>query len=210
MLAVGLSDLRGHAVRLLGEGHEFMAELHRDVRDRLRHRLEQRLERVLRDDLIGLERQRAVRGGVAPGLGLRHRGMRHLEQRRPHQVEQQIGVHRPVRRIAGGADRLGNAEAAENLHRPRIAALHLRVAERRVVLLDQRAADAALAEIDGERQSDRPGPDDEHLRIHSYPLVAIAWTVRVRRTTPRCRSRSFPCPTAGMSSEAIAAICERM
>src|SRR5207253_8885857 len=40
--------------------------------------------------------------------------------------------------------------------------------------LDQRAADAALAEIDGERQPDRPSPDDENLCIHSYPLYTMA------------------------------------
>jgi hypothetical protein len=176
IFAVGLSDLRGHAVRLFRERLELMAELHRDGRDRLGHRLEQRLERILRDDLIGLERHRAVGGGVAPGLGLRHRGVRHLEQRRPHQVEQQIGVHRPVRRVSGGTDGLGNAEAAEDFHRPRIAALHLRIAERRVVLLHQRAADAAFAEIDGERQPDRTSPNDENLRIHSilfdqWPMI---------------------------------------
>ena len=168
-----------------------MAEFHRHIRNVLRHGFEQRLKRVLRDDLIGLERHRAVGGGVPPGLGLRHGRMGHLEQRRPHQVEQQIGVHRPVRRIARRAHGLGEAEAAENLHRPRIAALHFRIAERRVVLLDQRAADAAPAEIDGERQADRPGPDDEHLGIHSRPFAAQA---RAEPTAPFRRSISFPRP----------------
>src|SRR5207244_3812825 len=75
---------------------------------------------------------------------------------------------------SGSTNVLGKAEATENFHRPRVAAFHLRVAERRVVLLDQRAADAALAEIDGERQPDRSSPDDENLGIHSYPLYTMA------------------------------------
>src|SRR5262249_50097122 len=58
-----------------------------------------------------------------------------------------------------------DAEAAIDLHRPRVAAFHLRQESRRVFLLDQHGANAALAEIDGEGQSDRTTADDEYLRI---------------------------------------------
>ena len=37
---------------------------------------------------------------------------------------------------------------------------------RRALLLDQRAAHAAPAEVDGERQPDRAGADDENLGVH--------------------------------------------
>src|SRR5580704_7415457 len=97
--------------------------------------------------------------------------MAHLEQRRPHEIEHQIGVHRPVRRISRSAHGIGETEATENLHRSRITALHFWVAERRIVLLDQDAADAALAEIDAERQPDRAGPDDKNFRVHTSHTV---------------------------------------
>src|SRR5580704_13176902 len=97
--------------------------------------------------------------------------MAHLEQRRPHEIEYEIGVHRPVRRISRSAHGIGESEATENLHRSRIAALHFWVAERRIVLLDHDAADAALAEIDAEREADGAGPNDENFRVHTSHTV---------------------------------------
>src|SRR5579862_566275 len=165
-LTVRLSDLRRNAVRLFRVRQQFMAESHRQIWNPFGHRFEQWLERVLGDDLIGFERHRAVCGGIPPRLGWRHGGMGHLEQRWPHEIEHQISVHRPVRRISRSAHGIGETEATENLHRPRIAALHFRVAERRIVFLDQDAADAALTEIDAERQPDWAGPDDKNFRVH--------------------------------------------
>src|SRR6202021_4200042 len=66
---------------------------------------------------------------------------------------------------------IGETEATENLHGPRIAALHFWVAERRIVLLDHDAADAALAEVDAEREADWAGPDDENFRVHTSHTV---------------------------------------
>src|SRR6202023_700457 len=97
--------------------------------------------------------------------------MGHLEQRRPHEIEHEIGVPRPVRRISRCAHGIGETEATENLHRPRIAALHFWVAERRIVLLDRDAADTALAEIDAEGEADWAGPDDENFRVHTSHTV---------------------------------------
>ena len=67
------------------------------------------------------------------------------------------------RRQPGGADFLGEPHAPVDFHGARVAALHLRQELRRVLLLDQHAAHAAPAEIDGERQPDRAGADDENL-----------------------------------------------
>ena len=98
--------------------------------------------------------------------------MGHLEQRRPHEIEHQIDVHRPVRRISRCAQGIGETEATENLHRPRIAALHFGVAERRLILLDQDATDTALAEIDTECEAHRAGPNDKNFRVHTCLIVA--------------------------------------
>src|SRR5512135_1225616 len=97
--------------------------------------------------------------------------MTHFEQRRPHEVEHEVGVHRPVGRISRRAHNVRETEATENFHRPRIAALHFWIAERRVVLLDQDTVDAALAEIDAECEANRTGPNDQYLRVHTCLAV---------------------------------------
>jgi len=45
---------------------------------------------------------------------------------------------------------------------------------RRFLALDQSTAHALLAEIDGERQSDRPGADDQDLGIRSHAVIIYA------------------------------------
>ena len=54
--ASALLDLRRHQHLILLESHELAAVTHRDARQCLRDRFQERLERVLRDELIGLER----------------------------------------------------------------------------------------------------------------------------------------------------------
>src|SRR5262249_48734346 len=98
--------------------------------------------------------------------------MGHLEQRRPHEIEHEINVHRPVRRISRRTHGIGETEATENLHRPRISALPFWVAERRLILFNQDAADTALAEIDTECEADRAGPNDKNFRVHTCLIVA--------------------------------------
>ena len=55
--------------------------------------------------------------------------------------------------------------APVDLHGAGVAPLHLRQKLRRVLLLDQRAAHAAAAKIDGEREPDRAGADNDDLRV---------------------------------------------
>src|SRR5207249_4625929 len=75
---------------------------------------------------------------------------------------------------AGDADLVDDSHAPEDFHGARIASLHLRQELRRFLLLDQRAAHAAPAEIDGERKTVRTAADDEHLRVHrAYSALSI-------------------------------------
>ncbi len=93
-----------------------------------------------------------------------------MEQRRFQDRGDDEHVHRAFRRQAGGADAVGKSHAAEDFHGPRVAALHLGQELRRLLLLDERAAHAAHAEIDGEGEPDRPGADDQNVRIdHGNP-----------------------------------------
>ena len=137
----------------------------RDRRQGLGLALEQRLQRVLRDQLIGLERGAAVGGGADRRLGLGDGRVGVARQRRLREIEHDINVHRHVAAQAGSADLLGEPHAPVHLHGAGVDALHLRQERRRVLLLHQDRANAALAEIDGERQADRPCANNENLRI---------------------------------------------
>src|SRR5207302_6088655 len=66
----------------------------------------------------------------------------------------------------GVADLAGEPHASENLHAARIHALHLGQELRRFLLLDERTAHAAQAEIDRKREADRAGTNDEDLGVH--------------------------------------------
>ncbi len=55
-LAVCLSDLRGNAAGLLAEHQQFVAEFHRQIWHPFGHGFQQRLKRILGNDLIGFER----------------------------------------------------------------------------------------------------------------------------------------------------------
>ena len=89
-------DLRGDAGRVLLERQELAAEAHIDRRDRLGDRFQQRLERVLRDQLIGLERHRAVIGRAHILLRLFDRRIVQMQQRRLIERQHDIDVHRHV------------------------------------------------------------------------------------------------------------------
>ncbi len=93
-----------------------------------------------------------------------------MQQRRLQDRGDDEHVHRAFRRQAGGADAVGEPHAAEDFHGPGVAALHLGQELRRLLLLDERAAHAAHAEIDGEGEPHRPRADDQNVRIdHDNP-----------------------------------------
>jgi hypothetical protein len=79
-----------------------------------------------------------------------------VHQRRQVQRAHDVHVHRHIGGQAGGAHLRREAHAAEDLHGARVAALHLRQELRLGLALDQRAAHAALAELDGEDQPTVP------------------------------------------------------
>src|SRR2546427_10958428 len=68
-----VADQRRHAGRVLLERQEFAAVAQRHAWQRLRHGLEQGLQGVLGNELIRLERHRAVGGGVDLALRLGYR-----------------------------------------------------------------------------------------------------------------------------------------
>ena len=71
-------------------------------------------------------------------------------------------------RQSGGADFFRQPHAPVDFHGARVAPFHLRQELRRFLLLDQRAGNAAQAEIDGQGQSGRAGADDEDGSIHNW------------------------------------------
>src|SRR5437870_1177377 len=96
------------------------------------------------------------------------------QQGRLVHCEDHVDVHRRVAVQPGGADLPCETHAPEDFHRAGVPALHLGKELRRFLALDQRAAHALLAEIDGERQSDRPGADDQDLGIRSHDVIIYA------------------------------------
>jgi len=77
--------------------------------------------------------------------------------------------------IAPAAQRRGvfrDPHATIDFHAARIAALHFRQQLRAFLLLNQHATDAALAEVDRERQARRPAADDEDVGIKRLVIEA--------------------------------------
>ena len=95
----GAGDNR-YAVVVLGEVNEFAAVAHGDVRRPLGHFLEQRLELVLRDELIGFEKPRAVRRLGDLLAAFRHGGIFQHRDRRIAEAGGQENVHRIVGWVA--------------------------------------------------------------------------------------------------------------
>ena len=182
--AVPIPHCRGDAFPVLFKGQELAAVAHGHARQRLGDGFQERLERVLRDELIRLERQRAVVAMVDLGPRLRHRRIRQVQERRLVHGEHDEDVHGDAAVEPGRADLLGKAHAPIDLHGAGVAALHLGQELGRLLLLDEGAADALEAERDGERQPDRPCPDDQNLRVgHSFTCCVRSPAARWRRVS---------------------------
>src|SRR6266850_718880 len=179
--AVRVLHARGDPGLVLGKRLEpaTVAYLHRG--QPLGDRFQQRLQRVLRDELVRFQRHAPVAAGADLGARPLHRRVGKMQERRLNQREDDEHVHRDVLAQAGGADLVRDSHAPEDFHGARIASLHLRQELRRFLLLDQRAAHAAPAEIDGERKADRTAADDEYLLVHR-PYSAL----------PATRGRRWP------------------
>ncbi|MCY1236487.1 hypothetical protein D9M72_491430 [compost metagenome] len=72
-------------------------------------------------------------------------------------------IHRVVTRIPRIANPLCDVEPAIDLHRARVATLHLRPVPGRRIALNDDAAHTSLPEIDSQCESNRTRPDDENL-----------------------------------------------
>ena len=181
---------RGHGTRVLRERQQFVAVAYCYARQRLRHRFQQWLQRVLRDQLIGLERQRAVmrRGDLRLQFGDR-RIFLVQQWRVDHVLQHNENIHRHISGQSGSADLIRQPHAPIDFHAARVAALHFRQELRRFLLLDQRAANAAHAEIDRERKPGRSGAGDDDLGIHSLVLPSY------RRSSTRTRGTALHAET---------------
>ena len=105
------------------------------------------------------------------------------------------------RRQAGGADAVGKPHAAEDFHGAGVAPLHLGQELRCLLLLDQRAAHAAHAEIDGERQPHRTGADDQN----PCGTMGIPWHGNALSTACKdAQARGLPTRLAGAIGRATA------
>jgi hypothetical protein len=176
--AVAPLDLRRDRILILLERHELATVADADARQRLSDRFQERLERVLRDELVGLEREAAVLGFGDLHLRLRHRRMGMVHQRRLDQRQHDEDVHRTMGGKAGGANLVDDAHAPVDLHGTGVAALHLRKKLRGFLLLDDDRAYAAQSEVDGERQAGGARSDDENLCVHG-------WAGTLRQSTRR-------------------------
>src|SRR5262245_13152841 len=165
--AVASSDLRRDRILILLERHELATVADTDARQSLSDRFQERLERVLRDELVGLERQAAVLGYGDLRLRLSDRRMRMGHQWRVDQRQHDEDVHRTMGGKAGGANFVDDAHAPVDLHGAGVAALHLRQKLRRLLLLDDDRAHTAQSEVDGERQAGRARTNNENLCVHS-------------------------------------------
>ena len=162
MGAGGRADAGRDRGGVLLEVGQLAAEAHRHIWERFEEGAQQRLERVLRDELIGLEGLPVVARGDF-GFGASDRRVRKMRDRRAGHGWRQENVHRRVARQAGIADFFGDAEAAVDFHRAGVAALHFGELDRGFVAFDQRAAHAALAEVERQRQADGAGADDQDI-----------------------------------------------
>jgi hypothetical protein len=81
-------------------------------------------------------------------------------------------------REKGGAsafsDLISESDTPEHLHCPGVTPFHLGKESRLVLLLNQNTADAAVAEIERQRQSNQPCPHNNNLRLHCAGPVNCA------------------------------------
>ena len=161
-----LADLRRDRLRVLPERQELAAVAHRHARQRLRHRFQQRLQRVLRDELIGLERQGAVMARRDLLLGVVDGRIGQVQQRRLDQRKNQEHVHRhpapasPPRGFSRQARAAGRFPWSARCSAPSSATCAARFSARPACSARRAGRDRPPG------QPDRPGADDENVGVH--------------------------------------------
>ena len=127
----------------------------RDIFLRSRKGAQNRIEHVLRAALAPLRaflrRRRLADAGKALAS--------ELVAGEAGQVDIVLGV---VARVGRAFDRRHDAPAPAEFHGADADQIHARLIDRAVALLDQRAGNAAPAEIAGEREADRPAADHQN------------------------------------------------
>ena len=150
-----VADLRDDTARGLLERRELGAVAQPHVRKGLHEAPQDRVEHVLRHALALLRALRRALLLRAPGEALA-----------PELVAVEPGDIDAVLRIVAGIGRVAHpvrdAPAAAEFHGARADDVHPRLLDGAVGLLDQRAGNAAPAELAGEREPDRSGTDDQN------------------------------------------------
>ena len=90
-----------------------------------------------------------------------------MQKRRLDQRGDDEHVHGRLARKSGVTHLLRDAQTAIDFHGAGVTPLHLRQELRRRLLLEQDAVDASPTEVDGERQADRSGADDQYLAVQA-------------------------------------------
>ncbi|MCY1363065.1 hypothetical protein D9M69_498090 [compost metagenome] len=155
-----------HAVVVLLEVVDARAVADAQAGRALGMREQHRLEKDLVDAVRRLRRGPPGVGAAGGGVALAARGDRNARQlhaRHGRAVGHVVGV---VGRQARVAQRLRHAQAAEHLHRTRrhVVALHVGWLAA-VADLGHQHVDAALRQVDGQRQPHGAGADDQHLGL---------------------------------------------
>ena len=179
--------IRGEAKQTLHTG----APCHRFSQDRL--------EAVLRDDLIGFQRQRAVGARVDQSAQVLDGRVLEQCQWRVAQIRDDGDIHRTVRPLPARPDRVRHAEPTVDLHRACVAAFHLGPRSRRKLALDERGADPMARQLERQGQAHRSRADDTdfELGVHvssvrmrhgcGVPVAQEAQSVAVQQELPRVR-----------------------
>ena len=162
--AVEIDDLRGHAARGRLEGFEPRTVAQAHVRKCTGEALQDRVEPHLR---AYLQPHRAV--------GLRRlahaRRARHAAELVARKAGHERHIEWIIRRERAAVHGVGDAPAPAELHGADIHLVHLRGDDRAVALLDQRAGNAAPAELACKREPDWSAADDQDRRFrHPAPL----------------------------------------
>jgi hypothetical protein len=161
----GPPDPGRHPVGVLLEGHQLVAVPHADRGQGFRLRLEERLQGVLGDELVGLQGEGSVVAGTDLGFRLRHGGVGQPQDRGVYQGGDDEHVHGVVPGESCATDLFRQAHAAVDLHGAGVATLHLGQELRRVLPLDQHAAHAPLAQIYCQGEAHRARPHHEDLGV---------------------------------------------
>jgi hypothetical protein len=160
--ALRTGDARGHAVRVLGQADQGVAEPGAVAQ----------LQQALAQDRLGggLRHHQRQRVGLGrrgrTGLGHRHLGMAAV---RAVAAQWRVGA-------AGGRQAVEHAQHGEDLQAARLQALAAGAVERPLPHLDQLEPDPAAGQFDGQDQAGGAGATDQH----------VGFVARFHRRPPEC------------------------